>query len=305
LSSVSIIVVNKDDPQIADTLERLSQINQTSKPEIVVVDASAGKFEAIKRSYPEVIWVDYQHERRKPRSIAEQRNLGVRLAHGDVVVFLDASCVPTSTWLDELLAPILGEGERITVGGVEARDGTSAHDAAEPHGGGGMYLTECATMNVAFHRDVFQHVGEFDENLGFAEDVDFAWRAIDSGFAIRNVPTAVVAHNWGSASQELRRALRYGIGRVRLYRKHRSRRRNLLGFDFFIVAYALYVVLLPISLIFPQYLLLLAIPVVRNRRTKPLLTTAYHLVYGAGVVAEFLHIRLIAAQRIDGEFTPS
>jgi GT2 family glycosyltransferase len=303
--TVTVVVVNKDDPQIADTLERLSHIDLTLKPEIVVVDASAGRFEAIRRSHPEVIWTDYRHERGKPRSIAEQRNIGVRQAHGDVVVFLDASCVPTPEWLDHLLAPILREGERITVGSVETRGRKSVHDVAAPHGGGGTYLTECANMNVAFHRDVFQRIGEFDESLGFAEDVDFAWRAIDAGFAIRYVPTAVVAHNWGSTSEELRRALRYGIGRVRLYRKHKSRRRNLLGFDFFIVAYAIYVVLLPLALVFPEYLLVLVIPVVRNRRTKPLLTTAYHLVYGAGVAAELLHIRLVSAQRTYDEHAPS
>jgi hypothetical protein len=54
-----------------------------------------------------------------------------------------------------------------------------------------------------------------------------------------------------------------------------------------------------------EYLVLLVIPVVRNRRTKPLLTIAYHLVYGAGVAAEFLHITLVAAQRTYDEHAPS
>jgi GT2 family glycosyltransferase len=151
-------------------------------------------------------------------------------------------------------------------------------------------------MNVALAKEVFEEVGWFDESLGFAEDVDFAWRAIDEGFRLRYAPEASVAHSWGSFGDEMERALRYGIGRVRLYRKHRSRRRNLLGFDLFIVVYAAYVVLLPIAIVAPAYLALLLVPIVRNRKTRPLLTTAYHLVYGLGVASEFLHVPLSKSQ---------
>ena len=44
------------------------------------------------------------------------------------------------------------------------------------------------------------------------------------------------------------------------------------------------------------YLLLLAVPLVRNRRHRPLLTLADHLAYGAGVLRELP--RTLAAQEV-------
>lgn len=296
--TISIVIVNKGDAKLADTLRGVSSISRPLKPEVVVVDSSSGRLDWLRRRYPDVKWIDYVHPRGKSRTIAEQRNVGVTESTGEIIVFIDASCVPADGWLEELMKPIEEDGESIVVGGVASRaDEGSIHDVGRQHGGSvDGYLTECANMNVAISRTVLDAVGSFDEVLGFAEDVDFAWRAVDAGFAIRYAPVAKVAHEWGSFSQEMERALRYGIGRVRLYRKHRRRRRNLLGFDFFIVAYALYVLLLPLALLFPAYLLLLAIPVARNRRSRPIQTTAYHLVYGFGVASEFLHIPVSRSQ---------
>ena len=37
-------------------------------------------------------------------------------------------------------------------------------------------------MNMAIHRSVFTTVGTFDEDIGYAEDIDFCWRALDAGY---------------------------------------------------------------------------------------------------------------------------
>ena len=57
----------------------------------------------------------------------------------------------------------------------------------------------------------------------------------------------------------------YGKARARLYRKHRSRRRDVLRNDPMVVVYPLFLIGLPLTLIFPLYLLLLLIPAWRNR----------------------------------------
>jgi len=292
----SVVVVNKDDAGIANTLRALEGLDDARVFEVIVVDASEGRLEAVRSAFPRVHWIDYAHPTGKPRTIAEQRNLGVERSTGGIVVFLDANCVPAEGWLDFLLAPIASGAEEIVVGSAVSAGGPSVHDTDKPMRPG-TYLDECANMNVAYRRTVFDRVGYFDERLDFAEDVDFAWRAIDAGLRLCYEPRAVVSHDWGNASENFPRAFRYGVARVRLLRKHRSRLRRLAGSDRYVLAYALYLALLPIAVFFPAYLLVLAYPLMKNRRHKPFETVAYHLTYGAGALSEFLHIPVTKGQR--------
>jgi len=287
----SIVLVNKGDAAIARTLAALSRIESSHLGEIVVVDASKRALETIRQSFPLVTWIDYENDTKKTRTIAEQRNVGIASSSGDVVVFLDANCIPSSGWLERLIAPIVTEGEQIVVGRITSPGGVSIHDAASPQGGrDAAYLEECANMNVAYRRDVLAQLGGFDEQLGFAEDVDFAWRARDAGHRIRFEPAAEVVHDWGTAQAELTRAFRYGVARVRLYRKHTSRLGNLVRSDRYITAYALYVLASPVALVYPPYMLLLLYPIIKNRGHRPLLTVAYHLLYALGVISELFYV---------------
>jgi GT2 family glycosyltransferase len=290
-NTVSVVLVNKGDPRIAGTLEALLLISSSQLIEIVVVDASEHALDDVGRSFPTVTWIDFENVTRKSRTIAEQRNLGVASSSGDVVVFLDANCIPGPRWLEQLVAPIFEGAERIVVGRITSPSGATIHDVVSPQGGQSpTYLEECANMNVAYRRDVLEQLHGFDEQLGFAEDVDFAWRARDAGLRIRFEPTAAIVHDWGEFQEDLSRAFRYGVARVRLYRKHASRIGNIARSDRYIAAYTLYVMALPIALIYPAYLLLLVYPVVKNRGHRPLLTVGYHLIYAAGVISELCHL---------------
>ena len=294
----STIVVNKNDEQVADTLEFLTSLEDVAQVEVIVVDASQGRLDYLRQRFPKIRWFDYVQPHGKRRTIAEQRNLGVCSARGDLIVFLDAGCCPAQDWLQELVRPIATEGEDIVFGAVTSKFRSTLHgqDVSYASSGGG-YLSECSTTNIAIRREVFDRVGYFDESIGFAEDVDFTWRAIDAGFKLCYAPSATVAHNWGTTSEDMWRAFRYGVGSLRLYRKHRSRLKNLLGVDFYAMAYALYVLFLPVAMAFPAYLLLLAIPLVRNMKRHPFTTVAYHLFYGAGMLSEFFHVPVLKGQR--------
>jgi hypothetical protein len=78
----------------------------------------------------------------------------------------------------------------------------------------------------------------------------------------------------------------YGKARARLYRKHRARRRNILRSDPIAVVYPLFLLGLPLTLIFPWYPLLLLIPAWRNRSDRVIRVLVDHLWFGAGVLAE-------------------
>jgi GT2 family glycosyltransferase len=289
----SVVIVNKDDVGVERTLEALDTLPDEGF-EVVVVDASAGRLDHIRQRFPRSIWIDYAHPTSKPRTIAEQRNVGVRAASGEVVVFLDANCVPEHEWLSSLLRPIDGGAESIVVGAVNSKGARTVHDRVYNVP---AYLSECSTMNLAVERTVFTTIGSFDESLGFAEDVDFAWRAVASDYRLFYAPDAIVTHDWGTPAQNVERAFRYGVARMRLYRKHPEQLRRLAGPDFSVAAYTLYVAFLPLAFFVPAYLLLLGVPLWRNRHRRPLVMLAYQLCYGLGVLSELLHVPVLAGQR--------
>jgi len=253
--------------------------------ETLVVDASDDRLAGEWRSqFPDVGWVRFTTHAAKP-TIPEQRNLAVARSRGDILVFIDASCVPEEGWLDQLMAPILNEGERAVAGSYRSVGADGIRDEDARILGTPRYVREAPTMNLAVVRSVFDQVGGFDESFSYGSDVDFTWRLNDAGIRVRYAPEAVVRHEWGPARSEMKRSWVYGKARYQLYRKHRSRRVKLLREDPVAVVYPALLLALPAALIQPLVLVLFGALLVRNRGHRPFLTVAHHLVYGAGVLA--------------------
>jgi GT2 family glycosyltransferase len=286
---ISIVVISKDEPAIDGTLTGIAaQAGELGEPtEIVVVDASQGRLDLIRRRHePGVRWVRFEPPPGVTVTIAHQRNTGVREAKGEVIVFTDAGCQPEPGWLDRLLAP-LREDEDVTAGIALAADGsTGPYGRALREAQAVRYLAECPTINLAFRREAFDKAGGFDEQFAYGSDVDFSWRLVKSGYRIRSVPDAVVRHDWGTRRRQLRRSYVYGQARARLYRKHRLRVRDVLRRDPIVVVYPLFLLGLPLTLVFPFYPALLLIPAWRNRGDGSARILLEHLIFGAGVLAE-------------------
>lgn len=288
---ISIVVISKDERALDGTLVALcSQVNEYEDEhcEIIVVDASDGRLDDIRRSHePEVRWIRYDRPPGVKVTIPRQRNLGVREAKGDIIVFTDSGCYPDPGWLAKLVAPVqLGEA-------AASGSASATGSGIDPYRASGTlyqtpdgYLTECATNNLAFRRAVFDAIGGFDEQFAYGSDVDFAWRLNDAGYRIRAVPTAIVRNDWGTRRRQLRRSYLYGRARVRLYRKHSHRAKRVLRDDPVIVAYPLFLLGLPLTLIFPLYPALLLIPAWRNRKLGLFQALSDHMAMAVGVLAE-------------------
>jgi GT2 family glycosyltransferase len=279
--TLSIVIVCKDEPALAQTLAGVTaQADETC--EIIVVDASA---DPVATGLPGVRVLPYEQPAGLGVTIAHQRNAGVTAAAGEIIVFIDAGCVPRPDWLARLTAPILAGAETMVAGlTVSPNDQDGLYDAGAR--AAGPYLSECPTLNLAFRRELWLRVGGFDETFAYGSDVDFSWRVQDSGERIRSAPDAVVSHDWGGPRRQARRSYLYGRARARLYRKHRNRRAGLLRREPMVVVYPLFLLGLPLTFLFPYYPLLLAIPAWRNRRHGIVRTLTDHLLYGAGVLRE-------------------
>jgi GT2 family glycosyltransferase len=289
---ISIVIISKDEPGLDDTLTGVTaQARALPQPcEIIVVDASQGRLDPIRRRHqPAVRWLPFRPPPGVRVSIPHQRNAGVRAASGEIIVFTDAGCRPAPGWLARLVRA-LDEGEQVTAGlALAASDSPGLYDRAADLARSARYLTECPTINLAFRRDAFDAVGGFDTRFAYGSDVDFSWRLVDAGYRIRSVPGAVVLrHDWGTWRRQLRRSYAYGRARARLYRKHRSRIRGILRTDPTVVMYPVFLLGLPLTVVFPLYPALLLIPAWRNRSLGAARVVADHLTFGAGVLAELV-----------------
>lgn len=287
---ISVVIISKDEPDLDETLNdvasQLAALKGDDEGEIVVVDASDGRLDHIRRKHEDTVrWFDFQQPAKVRVSIPHQRNTGVRAAKGDIVVFTDAGCRPLPGWLEHLVAP-LREDENCTAGASQGLGGDQHYRHSPGQVGEVTYLREAPTLNLAFRRSAFDAVGDFDESFTYGSDVDFSWRLNDAGYRIRFVPDAMIEHDYGTQQRQRRRSYVYGKARARLYLKHRARRRYVLRDDPIVVVYPLFLLGLPLTLIFPPYPLLLLIPAWRNRDQGIAWVLIDHLWFGFGVLAE-------------------
>lgn len=255
INKISIIIIVKNDLGIANTLASLAIQEKPVPTEILVIDASnPNVLKDIKEVYPEIIWYQFTPKISTKSSIPEQRNYGVEKAMGDVIVFIDANCVPVNGWLKKLTASILSGEEDIASGSVVSINLSNrvVSTGSKTHN----YLTCSGTGNLAFRKSVWQKVNGFDENFSFGSDVDFTWRCIDSGYRIRLIEDARVSHNWGTLNEDVRRSLKYGNARADLFIKHPHRiREQIIGESIVIPVYTIWMLSLFFSFVYPLYLL--------------------------------------------------
>jgi glycosyltransferase involved in cell wall biosynthesis len=286
---ISIVVISKDEPALHATLTSLrAQADAADEPvEVVVVDASDLRLDAIREAHSDVRWIDFAVPAGVRVSIPHQRNVGVASAGGDIIVFTDAGCLPRGEWLNHLTAPLRAGYDSVAAGVTAATDGHDGYEGARAKRVlSPGYLRECGTGNLAFRRAAFDEVGGFDERFEYGSDVDFSWRLVAGGHRIRFVPGAVVEHDWGTRRRQLRRAYVYGRARARLYRTHQRRLRRIVSDDPVALFYPLFLLGLPLAIRYRWYLALLLIPAWRNRSNEPLRAVANNLLYGLGVLRE-------------------
>jgi GT2 family glycosyltransferase len=289
-AAVSLVIVNKNERLLSETLDSLKPFVGHILAEVLVVDASSGALDDLRIANEWARWIDYVQPAGVRITIAHQRNVGVRNAKGDIIVFTDSGCLPEDGWLERLLAPILDGSEYVTCGPARAI-GKSVYSGVNASGGDAEvdYVSKAATINLAFRREAFEAAGGFDESFGSAEDIDFTWRLTDCGYRIRRVADAVVGHDYGDPVRQLRRAFFYGKGECRLLRKHPHRIGEAAQQNSVPIVYALFLLGMPLTLKWRWYPLVLLWPVWRLRDEElRWLVLLDHLVMGAGVLHELV-----------------
>lgn len=207
--------------------------------ELIVVDQSEAPDQALRQlTTPRPCRIMYKWE--PVPGVSRARNSGALHASHDILAFTDDDVVVTPEWFGALVRSLVLEGEhtvvtgRVLPGSAANGDGfvPSTKVSEDPEVFEGRINADVLfSGNMALHRSVFDHVGRFDEQLGpgtrfpAAEDNDFAFRLLGSGYRIVYEPTATLYHvAWRRRRDALSLQWAYGRGQGAFYAKHGSRR---------------------------------------------------------------------------------
>ena len=185
-----------------------------NKPyEVIVVDShSKDQTPKLKDRFP----IRFISIREKNRQYA--KNIGISMAKGDIISFLDDDVILSEDWLTEIVKPY----EDKTVGGVGGRVlpyGTPADSYVEiSKKDVGKVFTNGLVIgnfdlpaddmievdsfigcNMSFRRDLLLAVGGFDENYlgtGYRDDTDLCLRIRKLGYRLIYNPKALVWHKF-------------------------------------------------------------------------------------------------------------
>ncbi|MBX3234840.1 MAG: glycosyltransferase [Nitrospiraceae bacterium] len=150
----------------------------------------------------------YVHLPRAGRGFGYARNVGVKTATGELLLFLDDDCRAERGWAEALIQPFAADGDVLGVAGSVAVQGCGPVGYAENilgfPGGGLRYLHESggqvvptrhlSTCNCAYRRRALEQVGGFPEEAqAGSEDALAAERVARLG-SCRYQPNAVVYH---------------------------------------------------------------------------------------------------------------
>lgn len=226
-----VVPVYNDERDIRECIESLLNLNYPRDEfEIIVVDNnSTDSTSNITKEY--VPRVKYILELKSGSYSA--RNSGIRESKGDLIAFIDSDCKADKNWLINFVEHFKSDGDcRIgCIGGrvVAFKPETVVEKHSVDFLDQSVHLNErypfIATVNACYRRKTLIEAGLFDESFKSGGDVDLSWRITDSGYKLTYEPNAVVYHKFRSSFRDLfEQFFRYGMGQVKLFKKHRKSR---------------------------------------------------------------------------------
>jgi len=218
MTMASIVIINWNSGNLLLRCLDALQVQTWRDFEIIIIDngSTDDSLEYIKQSKvtPRVTQLT------ENLGFAAANNIGIRLAHGEWIVLLNADAFPESDWLEKLLTiaerkteysffssrqiqenkPELldGAGDTYHISGLAWRIGYQL--PSKTHGLEKKDVFSACGAAALYRRDEFLSIGGFDEDyFSYFEDVDLGFRLQLAGKKCLYVSDAVV-HHVGSAS---------------------------------------------------------------------------------------------------------
>jgi glycosyltransferase involved in cell wall biosynthesis/GT2 family glycosyltransferase len=216
-TSVSVVINTLDRAaHLRTALRALEQLRYPAFEVIVVNGPSRDDTEAVLDGYGDRI----KRARCPEANLSMSRNIGIGLAAGDVVAFLDDDAIPEPDWLDELVRGYEDPGVGAVGGFLRDHTGVTfqcrvtvcdrfgdseGFDTVEAAGvtnkpGDWRFLSPTGA-NSSFRRSALLAVGGFDETFAyFLDETDVNLRILDAGWTIAYQPAAEVHHKYAPSA---------------------------------------------------------------------------------------------------------
>jgi len=218
--AISIIVLTlNEEKNIGRCLDSImNQDLPKDRVEIIVVDGdSEDRTREIAEKYTSKILIEKKH------NFGYARNLGVRSAAGDYIVFISADAWADNGWLKNIQNTLSEEeidgvvGKQIPVTASSSWVSRIRSAGFQETYGNDPYMMirgdNFSTVNCAYKKRAILEVGGFDESLPACEDQDLAHRVLCRGGRIVYNPEVIVHHAAEDSLKEiLRKTLRQGVG---------------------------------------------------------------------------------------------
>ncbi len=198
---------------LRDTLDGLARLDHRRFEVIAVNGPSDDDTGAVLAEHAGRIGVGHCPDRNLSRS----RNIGIRMAGGDFVAFIDDDAYPDPGWIDELVAGF-DDAEVAAVGGpvydhsgarlqtkyiTVNRIGMGASVSHPPNPTMllarplGARFVSLIGVNSMFRRDRLVEIGGFDETYDyFLDETDVCVRLLDAGWIVRALDRGFVYHKY-------------------------------------------------------------------------------------------------------------
>ncbi|HMD96038.1 MAG TPA: glycosyltransferase [Terriglobia bacterium] len=149
------------------------------------------------------------------RNLSVSRNVGIEMAHGELVGFMDDDAVPDENWLDDIVAAFDSDDVGAAGGIVYNHTGYDLQYRYSlcnrlgnprwnvPFPGGEFCYPGCLEFpylqgtNAVYRRSALMEVGGWDEEFGpYLDETDVCMRLIDAGYLLKQLSNAFVYHRF-------------------------------------------------------------------------------------------------------------
>jgi len=163
------------------------------------------------------------------RGLGSGRNLGMRTARGDLLLYTDDDCIAQEDWALRMAETL--ERHPVVAGAVAMAPGgfvQLCHNVGQFYGYMPCHRAgpafSMAGANMGFRRGVLERLGGFGEGIRCAEDMEMALRARSQGYQPYFSPDAVVVHDPDRRSMRVifRYAMQHAAATVHLRNRHRA-----------------------------------------------------------------------------------
>ncbi len=173
-----------------------------------------------------------------PRKLSSAgRNIGAENATGEIITYIDGHTYIDNRDLLRNIVELMSENETSVLSRPQFLDTPEnsyfqravslARKSPIGHGLDSTIYTredkyvDPTSSGASYKKEVFEELGGFDERFDACEDVDFNYRAAESGYkSFTSMKLAVFYYPRNSLSTLFSQMVRYGIGRFRMARKH-------------------------------------------------------------------------------------